>query len=368
MFNRHGFLHRAVGVFADVICVHCSATAAFAQSAPAPQTRREIRIGGRRITTVDVHAHCAVPAVLDLVSGTPMERAARQQLDGRLGFPVEAARVADMNKDGIDVQVLSINAFWYGAERELARRIFEVQSVKLAEMCRFSPQRFLGYAPVSLQFPEIAAEQLEQSVKELGLVGAAIGGSVEGEEIAAPRFDPFWKKAEELQALVFIHPQTAAQSTGIAKRVQGSGALGNVIGNPLETSLALAHLIFEGTLDRFPKLKICAAHGGGFLPSYAARMDHGCSVFPNQCQGPTLRKKPSDYLKQLYFDSLVFTAEALRHLVAEHGASQIMIGTDYAVPWVKGPVDHVLNTPGLSNPERIAILGGNAAKLMNLPV
>ena len=369
MFNRHRFLRRALGVFTDVICVHCSATKAFAQSAPASApTRREVRIDGHRIMTVDVHAHCAVPAVLDLVSGTPMERAARGQLEGKLGFPVEAARVGDMNKDGIDVEVLSINAFWYGADRDLARRIFDVQSVKLAEMCRFAPQRFLGYAPVSLQFPELAAEQLEQGMKQLGLVGAAIGGSVEGEEIAARRFDPFWKKAEELQALVFIHPQTAAPSTGITKRVQGSGALHNVIGNPLETSLALAHLIFEGTLDRFPNLKICAAHGGGFLPSYAARMDYGRLVFPDQCKEPVLKKKPSDYLKQLYFDSLVFTGEALRHLVAEHGASQIMIGTDYAVPWVKDPVDHVLNTPGLSNPERVAILGGNAAKLMKVPV
>jgi aminocarboxymuconate-semialdehyde decarboxylase len=365
MFNRRGFLHRAAAALANVICVQCSVTAAFAQPSAAP-ARRTIRIGGRKITTVDVHAHCAVPAVLDLVKGTALEQPARRQLEGRLGFPVEAERIGDMNKDGIDVQVLSINAFWYGAERDLARRIFDVQSVKLSEMCRFSPGRFLGYAPVSLQFPELAAEQLEQGMKQLGLVGAAIGGSVEGEEIAAPRFDPFWKKAEELQALVFIHPQTAPQSTGIAKRVQGSGALGNVIGNPLETSIALAHLIFEGTLDRFPKVKICGAHGGGFLPSYAARMDHGCSVFPDNCKGPTLKKKPSEYLKQLYFDSLVFTGEALRHLVNEHGASQIMIGTDYAVPWVKGPVDHVLKTPALSNAERIAILGGNAAKLMKI--
>ena len=366
MFNRHGFWHRAAGVLADVIGVHCSVTAGFAQPSAAP-ARRTMTIAGRKITTVDVHAHCAVPAVLDLVKGTALEQPARRQLEGRLGFPVEAERVADMNQDGIDVQVLSINAFWYGADRDLARRIFDIQSVKLAEMCRFSPGRFLGYAPVSLQFPELAAEQLEHGMQHLGLVGAAIGGSVEGEELAAPRFDPFWKKAEELQALVFIHPQTAPQSTGITKRVQGSGALGNVIGNPLETSLALAHLIFEGTLDRFPNVKICGAHGGGFLPSYAARMDHGCAVFPDNCKGPTLKKKPSDYLKQLYFDSLVFTGEALRHLVNEHGASQIMIGTDYAVPWVKGPVDHILNTPGLSDAERIAILGGTAAKLMKLP-
>jgi aminocarboxymuconate-semialdehyde decarboxylase len=214
-------------------------------------------VGGRRVKTVDVHAHCAVPAVLDVVKGTPFETPARRQLEGRLGFPVEAERVADMDKDGIDVQVLSINAFWYAADRDLARRMFDLQSEKLAEICKTIPGRFLGYAPVSLQFPELAAEQLEYGMKRLGLVGAAIGGSVEGEEIAAPKFDPFWKKAEELQALVFIHPQTAPQSTGISKRIRGSGALGNVIGNPLETSLALAHLIFEGTLDRFPNVKIC---------------------------------------------------------------------------------------------------------------
>jgi aminocarboxymuconate-semialdehyde decarboxylase len=366
MFTRRRLLNNLATASAGILCVGCGMQNP-GGGTPEPSQRREIVIGGKRIKTVDVHAHCAVPEVLQAVAGTPMERAAKQQLEGRLGFPVEAARVADMNSDGIDVQVLSINAFWYGANRDLARRIFDLQSVRLSAMCKAIPGRFLGYAPVSLQFPELAAEQLEQSMKQLGLVGAALGCSVEGEEIGAPKFDPFWKKAEELQALVFIHPQTAPVSTGITKRVQGSGALGNVIGNPLETSLALAHLIFQGTLDRFPNVKICAAHGGGFLPSYAARMDHGCGVFPEQCKGPTLKKKPSDYLKQLYFDSLVFTGEALRHLVAEHGASQIMIGTDYAVPWVKDPVDHVLNTPGLSDDERIAILGGNAAKLIKLP-
>jgi aminocarboxymuconate-semialdehyde decarboxylase len=363
MLNRRGFLGHATAATAGVVCVGCGLRHAAAQTA----TRREVIVGGRRVRTVDVHAHCAVPAVLDLVRGTPFERPARQQLEGHLGFPVEAKRVADMDKDGIDVQALSINAFWYGADRDLARRLYDLQSVKVAEMCKAIPGRFVGYAPVSLQFPELAAEQLEHSMKNLGLIGAAIGGSVEGEEIGSPKFDPFWKKAEELQALVFIHPQVSAQATGIVKRVQGSGALANVIGNPLETSLALVHLIFQGTLDKFPNLKICSAHGGGYLPSYAARMDHGCSVFPEQCKGPTLKKKPSDYLKQLYFDTLVFTGEALRHLVAEHGASQLMIGTDYAVPWVKGPVDHVLNTPGLTDGERIAILGGNAAKLIKLP-
>jgi aminocarboxymuconate-semialdehyde decarboxylase len=359
MANRREFLRGTAGVF----CVGCGLTRAAAQPA-----RREIALDGRRVKTIDVHAHAAVPEVIDLVKGTPFERAARRQFEGRLGFPVGAERIADMDRDGIDVQALSINAVYYGADRDLARRIVDVQNEKLAAMCAVYPDRFVGYASVALQYPEDAAEQLERGMKGLGLRGAGIAGSVAGEELGSPKFDPFWKKAEKLQALVFIHPQTsAAEAAGVTKRIQGSGALGNVIGNPLETSLALVHLIFQGTLDRFPNLKICAAHGGGFLPSYAARMDVGCSVFPDQCKGPALKKKPSEYLKQLYFDSLVFTGEALRHLVAEHGSSQIMIGTDYAVPWVKGPVDHVLNAPGLSDADRIAILGGNAAKLLKIP-
>jgi aminocarboxymuconate-semialdehyde decarboxylase len=362
MQNRRQFFGGMAAT--GVMCVACGVRHGNAQTAP----RREVTIGGRRVRTIDVHAHAAVPEVIDLVKGTAMERAARQQMEGRLGFPVEAKRVSDMNADGIDVQALSINAFWYGADRDMARRIVDLQDEKLAKMCAAYPDRFVGYSSVALQYPEIAAEQLERGMTQYGLRGAGIGGSVEGEELGSPKFDPFWKKAEELQALIFIHPQVSAQATGMTKRVGGNiGALGNVIGNPVETSLALAHLIFQGTLDKFPNLKICAAHGGGYLPSYAARMDHGCSVFPAQCAGgATLKKKPSEYLKQLYFDSLVFTPEALRHLVAEHGASQIVIGTDYAVPWVQGPVDHVLATPGLNDDERIAILGGNAAKLLKI--
>ena len=140
-----------------------------------------------------------------------------------------------------------------------------------------------------------------------------------------------------------------------------------MIGNPLETTIALSHLIFEGTLDRFPNLNICAAHGGGYLPSYAARSDHGCVAFPEQCRH-TLKKKPSEYLKQLYVDSLVFTPEGLRHLVAECGASQVMIGTDYPFPWTETAVEHVFETPGLSDADRVAILGGNACRLLGIPV
>src|SRR5207302_6641830 len=121
-----------------------------------------------------------------------------------------------------------------------------------------------------------------------------------------------------------------------------------------------------GTLDRFPGLKICAAHGGGYLPSYAPRSNAICVTFPDRCAGVPLKKKPTEYLKQLYFDSIVFTPEALRHLVAEVGASQIVMGTDYPYPWVTDPVDHILKTPGLNDADRQTILGGTAAKLLGL--
>src|SRR5262249_34880115 len=155
---------------------------------------------------------------------------------------------------------------------------------------------FVGLASVALQHPDLAAEQLETAVRRHGLRGCLIGGSVEGEELADPKFHPFWAKAEELDTLVFIHPQGTAELAG---RLRGNGLLGNVIGNPLETTIALAHLIFEGTLDRFPGLKILAAHGGGYLPSYAGRFDAGPVTFADQ--STPVAKQPTEYVRQLYY-------------------------------------------------------------------
>jgi aminocarboxymuconate-semialdehyde decarboxylase len=327
-----------------------------------------VTIGGRRVKTIDVHAHCAVPeamALMGLTLGAP-----GSQLPPVLHMATRVAeRLRAMDEQGIDVEALSINPYWYTADRDVAARLIALQNEKLAEACAAHPERFVAFASVALQYPELAAEQLETGVKRYGLRGAGIGGSVNGEELSDPKFHPFWARAEQLGVPVFIHPQGTGVASQIGHRLKGNGLLDNVIGNPLETTIALSHLIFEGTLDRFPGLTICAAHGGGYLPSYAGRSDQGCRVFPDRCAGPTggpLKKKPTEYLRQMYYDTLVFTPEALRHLATEVGASQLVVGTDFPYPWTSTAVDHVLATPGLSDAERTAVLGGTAAKLLRI--
>jgi len=344
-----------VGASAGIAFVGCDASSAAPVQAQA--RRREVVVSGRRVKTVDVHAHCAIPEALALM-GRKIETQA-------LLMSRAQDRLRAMDEQGIDVEALSINAYWYAADRDVARELIRIQNEKLAEACAAHPDRFVAFASVALQHPDLAAEQLEEGVKKYGLRGAAVGGSVNGEELADPKFHPFWAKAEQLGVLVFIHPQGTGVAAEIPNRLKGSGGLENTIGNPLETTIVLSHLIFEGTLDRFPGVKICAAHGGGYLPSYAARSDAIGTTFPDRCTRP-LAKKPTEYLRQLYFDSLVFTSEALRHLVTETGVGQIVMGTDYPFPWTKTSVDHILDTPGLSDADRVAMLGGTAAKLLGI--
>jgi aminocarboxymuconate-semialdehyde decarboxylase len=321
---------------------------------PQSSVRREVVISGKRIKTVDVHAHCSIPEAMALMS-SPLP-GPQQLLFSRVEDRLQA-----MDAQGIDIEALSINPFWYKAERDVATAVIRIQNEKLAEFCAAHKERFVAFATVALQHPDLAVEQLVYGVKTLGLRGVSVGGSVDGEELAAERFHPVWAKAEELGVLVFLHPQGTAELEG---RLKGNGGLDNAIGNPLETTIALSHLIFEGTLDRFPGLKLCAAHGGGYLPSYAARSDAIGVTFPQRVK--PLKKRPTEYLRQLYFDSLVFTPEALRHLVAETGSGQIVMGTDYPYPWTSTSVDHILATPGLVDAERAAMLGGTAARLLGI--
>src|SRR5213594_4633520 len=358
--TRREFLLTTSGALAGLAFVGCELMAA--APARAQARRREVVVSGKRVRTVDVHAHCAVPealALMNLKLGGPLYRP-------DLSMATEVStRLRAMDEQGIDVEALSINPNWYTADRDLARQIIQVQNEKLAEACAANPERFVAFATVALQYPDLAAEQLEEGVKKYGLRGAGIGGSVNGAEISDPKFHPFWAKAEQLGVVVFIHPQATGAPTDLKNRLQGNGYLDNVIGNPLETTIALSHLIFEGTLDKFPSLRICAAHAGGFLPSYAGRSDQGCLTFPDRCTGK-LKKKPTEYVRQLYYDNIIFTPEGMRHLVAETGLGQVVMGTDYPYPWTSTSVDLVLNTPGLSDADRVAILGGTAAKLLGI--
>ena len=360
MTTRRDFI-KAAGASGIVFCSCAMRDVARGQGSDGQ--RLPVTVNGKRIKTIDVHAHCHFHEALALM-GDEAGRLMPRVKGAKEHFIVIEERLKGMDAQAIDMEVLSINPFWYRKDRDTAAKIVELQNEKLAALCASRPDRFAAFASLALQYPDLAVRQLETAVKKQGLRGAAIGGSVLGEEFSDPKFHPVWAKAEELGAVLFIHPQSTPE---LARRFKGNGWLSNTIGNPLDTTIALQHLIFEGTLDRFPGLKIIAAHGGGYLGSYAARGDHACFVAPQNCNPDIkLKKRPSDYLKQLYFDALVFTPEALRHLVAQVGASQVVIGSDHPIPWEQHPVDHVFATTTLSDEDKIAILGGNAARLFGM--
>lgn len=323
----------------------------------AQPSRREVRVGGKRVKVVDVHAHATFPEVADLVKGGPLARFARR------GRALGPDRIAEMDKRGIDVQVVEVNTFWwYEADRGLATKIVQTQDEGLAKWCDSHPDRFVAFTSPALQFPDLAVEQLDHAVKQLHMRGVAVGGHVQGEPLSLPKYDPFWAKVQELGVLVFMHPNNA-ENVVKPGALEGAGDLGNVIGNPLETTVFLAHMIFDGALDRFPGLKICTAHAGGYLPSYLGRTDVACQVRPNaKCVN---KKKPHEYLRdQILADSMVFSPEGIRHLVAEMGPGQVVYGTDMPFVW-PDTVDAIL-TAEIPDAQKEAILGGNLVKLLRL--
>lgn len=379
MPTRREFLRNLSGATAGIVFTGCCVdqVSGFARGpkqgvAPAAPGAKHapVVIKGRRAVVVDVHSHVRVPEAWELVK----DRIGRE---GHHGDAAQASpdnlgsirnvdkRLADLDVMGIDVQAVSVNPWWYWADEDLARKIIQIQNEKMAEFCAAHPDRFVGLGSVALQHPSLAVAQIEEGVKKLGMRGFAIGGSVNGDDLSAAKFHPIWAKAEELEALIFIHPQVSGTPID-EKRLQGNGNLDNVIGHPLETTLALTHLIQDGTLDLFPRLKICAAHGGGYLPSYSGRNDECLKAFPKDCR--PLKKLPSEYLKQLYYDSVLFTPEDMRHLIAVVGVNQVVLGTDYPALWNRTPVDRILAIPGLSDQDRLAIFNGTLARLLKIKV
>jgi aminocarboxymuconate-semialdehyde decarboxylase len=359
MADRRQFLQASA---AGLLFVGCGiAHHAHAQS---PGRRREVVVNGKRARTIDVHAHCMIPAALAVAGDERLQRVPPVTWKYPGLQQVADERLRAMDAQGTDMEALSINPIWYGWERDVVEKMVEIQNETLASFTAAHPDRFVAFASVALQFPDLAVTQLERAIKRQGLRGVAIGGSVAGVDFANPRFNPVWAKCEELGILVFIHPQSTPQ---LSDRFKGNGVLSNIIGNPLDTTIALSHLIFEGTLDKYPGLKILAAHGGGYLGSYGPRSDHGCLVFPEQCdKSIVLKKKPTEYLKDIYVDNIVFTPEAMRHLGVEIGYDRIMLGSDYPYPWEDHAVDVILGAPGATDAQKVAMLGGTAAKLLRI--
>lgn len=353
---------------------HCNVAAC----CPGDRSITDIATRKRGRLTIDLHCHALVPAVEALVAGTPQKAAEPDIMRKTMGEASVAhnnasmlpaagprltrvdQRLADMDAMGVDVQVLSPSPtqYYYWADVDLAREIVRVQNEAIAALCREHPTRFAGFGTVALQHPALACEQLDQAIKVLDLKGVEISTSVNGLELDDPSLRSFWARAEALGALVFIHPF----GTTLGART-ASHYLVNTIGQPLETTIALSRLIFGGVLDAYPGLKIIAAHGGGYLPTYVSRSDHAHAVRPEAAADTKL--KPSEHLKRIWFDSVVYDPMALRHLIDRVGVTQVVVGTDY--PFDMGHYDmHGLvdATAGLSEEERAAILGGNAAKLI----
>ena len=372
--NRREFLKGALAVGAGITFVGCSSrydVTASMQVARDPDTLasdfpRPVVVNGKRMLTVDIHAHTEVADVWPLIEGHLALNGENPYLPNPLTAATDVAvRLAAMDATGIDVQALSISVgqYFHWADRDLAEKIIRVQNEKLSEVCAAHPERFVPIGAVALQHPTLAASQLEYAMNELGHRGVMVTCSIDGLELANAKFNPFWAKAEELSAVVFLHPRGFAEGES---RLKGNGRLFNIIGNPLETTVALSHLIFEGTLDRYPGLKLVAAHGGGYLPAYIGRSDHCHTTDDRGCAGEE-QKVPSDYLKQIYFDSLVYRTRNLQQLIDEAGASQVVLGTDYPYGMQnRNAVAHILSVPDLTDDQREAILGGTLAELLKL--
>jgi len=350
MSSRRDFFKTVAGATAGAYAMGRSLSA----QAPA---RRQVSIAGKRVRVIDVHAHGTVP-IMQAVKGTPYEK------QGAGNLRQLEQRIPELDKQGVDVQAISINGFWWYEVKDqgLARAICTAQNEGLAAFVKSHPDRFVANASVPLQFPELAAEILQTAVKN-GARGVTLGGHVNGEDLSLPKFDPFWAKAAEMNELVFMHPG-GAENIVRDGAWRGRGDLGNIMGNPLETTYFLSRLVFDGVFDRHPRLRVCGAHAGGYLPSYFGRTEAACDVRDNaNCAN---KKRAKEYLRsQIMIDTMIFSEEGLRHLVNEMGVSQIVYGTDNPFNWPV-TVDLVLNASFLNNTEKEAILGGTLARLLRI--
>jgi aminocarboxymuconate-semialdehyde decarboxylase len=290
--------------------------------------------------------------------------ARKQDADRAPNLVDVALRLRDFDDMGVAAQVISPapGQCYYNVPSDVGIEAARLVNQGMAEIVANSKHRILAaVGSVPLQAGgEAAAAELEYAMRTLGLKGVEVLAHAGQMELSDTSLEPFWAKAEALGAVIFIHPAGFTEARRFNRFY-----FNNVIGNPLDTTMALHYLIFDGVLERFPKLKILAAHGGGFLPSYAGRMDHAWGA-RSDAHG-SLPKPPSHYLKKIYFDTIVFTPEQLDYLIRQYGADHILMGTDY--PYDMGeydPLGHIASVPMLTEGDKVKIAGDNARALFGL--
>jgi aminocarboxymuconate-semialdehyde decarboxylase len=332
---------------------------------------------GKRSLVVDLHCHVLTPAADALVRPVfdpqqdPLFRfagEATREVNRRQAAAIGEKltliepRLAEMDRMGIDVQALSVapSQYFYWTEPDVGCAAARLVNDNIAAIVGAHPDRFVGLGHLPMQQPQLALEELERCAKALDMRGVELCTQVAGRELSDPAFAPVFARLEALGMVVLIHPTGFTHGERLREHY-----LNNVIGNPLETTIAVSHLIFGGVLDRHPRLKVVVPHGGGFVGSYPFRMDHAWRARAD-CR-VNIRKKPTDYLRRLYFDTILFDPRALGQLIALWGADHVVLGTDY--PYDMGdydPLGSIKAVKGLSAEARAAIAGGNAARLLGI--
>ena len=273
-------------------------------------------------------------------------------------------RLTDMDRMGVDIQAVcpAPYHYFYFTEADYGASLAREVNEGIANLVAGHPDRFVGLGSVPLQNAELAVQELEYAVKKLGLKGVEISTNVNGLNLTDPTLglEKFFAKANELGVVVFLHPLGFTQADRLTNHY-----FNNVIGNPMDTTIAVSHLIFDGVVQRNPKIKFIAAHGGGYLAHYWARMDHAWRARPDT--RTVIKRKPSSYLEKFYFDSITFDPLMLRHLVDRYGADHVLLGTDY--PYDMGEDDPrglIASVPKLTREQRQQIEGLNAMRLLKI--
>jgi aminocarboxymuconate-semialdehyde decarboxylase len=272
-----------------------------------------------------------------------------------------AVKLEDMERRGIDLTVLSAAPplFYYWAEPELAEHVAQMVNDEAASLVKGYPTKFRAMATVPMNDVEIATRELERAVTKLGMEAVEIGSNVEGKLLNSTEFHPFFKKAEELNVLVFVHPYYIGQKANLENYY-----LTNFIGNPLDTTVTIANLIFSGFMEAFPKLKLCFAHGGGFFPYQIGRFEHGYHFRPEPKEGGG--RSPLETLKRFYFDTITFHRQSLEFLVQLAGSDKVLMGSDF--PFDMGDPDPVraVNALELGSADKENIWGKNVIDLLKI--